>query len=74
MALVTLSPDSEMYEQRKYLPFTIVLVRMLSPKLSCTAKLSPCKYCNDAHPEIDDVLVQVFNKYTEYHLIVYYRG
>lgn len=33
-----------------YLPFTMVLVKMLSPKLSCTAKLSPCMYCRDAHP------------------------
>lgn len=33
-----------------YLPFTMVLVKMLSPKLSCTAKLSPCMYCKDAHP------------------------
>lgn len=28
----------------------MVLVKMLSPKLSCTAKLSPCMYCRDAHP------------------------
>lgn len=48
--------DQEKRERKKgmgasvYLPFTMVLVKMLSPKLSCTAKLSPCMYCKDAHP------------------------